>query len=246
MITTTAHSTKRTTNPTPTLRHQPTAIRLSTSTTPPLHTSYNTSPLPINPNPPSSTTAKSKTTPSDTQSKYLPLTFHFIPNRPNYISKLKLSMNLAKPCNDIQRNAELSIIKIVEEHLTKQNKRKNSKKSKKVRIFKPRFQPTEHPPTSSIHIVPKTDTTTTTQNMRLGFKTYMSTTPTRYIQPKHCHAIHPSNLQSRSHAVCSTNLPKPLFHLHQVPTSSTKHYCRALPTKHPPYIETHIQTCTIR
>ena len=61
MITTTEHSTKRTTNPTPTLRHQPTAIRLSTSTTPPLHTSYNTSPLPINPNPPSSTTAKSET-----------------------------------------------------------------------------------------------------------------------------------------------------------------------------------------
>ena len=117
-----------------TLRNQPTTTTLFTSTTPPLHTSYNTSPLPINPNAPSTTTEKSKTTPSDTQSEYLPFAFHFIPNRPNYISKLKLPMNLSQLYTDIQRNAEFSIIRIVEEHLTKQNKHRNSKKIK-IKMF---------------------------------------------------------------------------------------------------------------
>ena len=41
-------------------------------------------------------------------------------------------MNLAKFCNDIQHNADLSIIKIVEEHLTEQNKCKNSNNNKKI------------------------------------------------------------------------------------------------------------------
>ena len=61
-------------------------------------------------------------------------------------------MNLAKLYTDIQCNTKLSIIKFVEEHLTKQNKRKNSKKNKnkKVHNFKQRFQLTEHPPTSPI------------------------------------------------------------------------------------------------
>ena len=45
MITSTAHSTMSTTNSTSTIRHQPATTILSTSTTPPLHTSYNTSPL---------------------------------------------------------------------------------------------------------------------------------------------------------------------------------------------------------
>ena len=53
MITTTAHSTISTTNSILTLRYQPTTTTLSTPTTPPLHTSYNTSSSPINPNPPS-------------------------------------------------------------------------------------------------------------------------------------------------------------------------------------------------
>ena len=105
MITTTIHS----------------AMTLSTSTLPQRHqythpTIHNTSPSPINPHPPSTTTAKSKTTPSNTQSEHLPFTFHFIPNCPNYISKLKLPMYLAKLCTDIQHNVESSIIKIVEEH----------------------------------------------------------------------------------------------------------------------------------
>ena len=129
--------------------------------------------------------AKSKTTPSNTQSKHLPFTFYFIPNHPNYISKLKLPMNLVKLCTDIQRHVELPIIKIVEEHLTKQKVRKNSKesKNKKVHNFKPRFQPMEHPLTSPTHADPKTDITTITQNMQQGLKKHMSTTATQYTQP---------------------------------------------------------------
>ena len=42
-------------------------------------------------------------------SEHLPFTFYFIPNRPNYISKLNLSMNLAGLCTEIQRIVELSI-----------------------------------------------------------------------------------------------------------------------------------------
>ena len=89
-------------------------------------------------------------------------------------------MNLAKLCTDIQRNAELSTIKIVEEDFTKQNKHKNRNKNKNKtdRNYKPRLQPTEHPPTSPIPTVPKTDTTTSTQNMQQGFKKHMSTTAT--------------------------------------------------------------------
>lgn len=132
MITTIANSTISTINPTLMLQHQPTTSTLPTSTTPPPpHTSYKRSPAPINPHPPSTTTAKSKSTPSDTQSEHLPFTFHFIPSHPNYISKLKLPMHIAKLCSDIQHKAVLSIIKTIEEHLSKPNKHKKSKKSKK-------------------------------------------------------------------------------------------------------------------
>ena len=183
-LSTAAHFTISTTNPTLTLWYQPTTTTLSIPIAPPLNTSYNTSSSPVNPNLPSTTTAKSKTTPSDTQSKHLPFTFLFIPNHPNYISKLKLPVNLAKLCTEIQRNVHLSIIKIVEEHLTKQNKRKNDEtRKKKVHNFKPRFQPMEHPPTLPTHTDPKTDITTITQNMHEGFKKHMSTTITQYTQP---------------------------------------------------------------
>ena len=178
MVTTTAHSTISITNPTPALRHQPTATTLPTYTTSQPHTSYNTSPSPIHPHPPSTTTAKSKTTSSTTQSKHLLFTFHFIPNHPNYISKLKLPMYIAKLCTEIQHNSELSIIKIVEEHLSKQNKHKKSK-NKKAHNFKPRFQPIEHPPISPIHTVPKTHITTTTQYNPPIHKT----TATQYVHP---------------------------------------------------------------
>ena len=45
-------------------------------------------------------------------------------------------MNLSKLCNDIQHKEEFSLIKIVEEHLTKQNKRKNSNKKKIIMKIK--------------------------------------------------------------------------------------------------------------
>ena len=128
MIITTSHSTISTINPSPTIRHQPTATILFTTITPPLQTSYKISPLLINANPPSTTTAKSKTTPSDTQSDHLPFTFHFISNHPSYIPKLKLSKILAKICIDINRDVEQFIIRIEEERLAKQNKLKNSEK----------------------------------------------------------------------------------------------------------------------
>ena len=99
----TTSSTIDTTIPTHTLRHQPTAATLPTSTTPlSPNTSYNASPSTIHTHPPSTSTAKSKSTPSDIQSEHLPFTFHFIPNHPNYITKLKLPMHIAKLCSDIQ------------------------------------------------------------------------------------------------------------------------------------------------
>ena len=77
-------------------------------------------------------------------------------------------MNLARFYTEIQRNAELSMIKIVEDYLTKQNKHKNRNKNKisnkKVLNYKPRFTTREHKPTSQILTLPPTDTTTNTQN----------------------------------------------------------------------------------
>ena len=103
MIVTTTYSTINTTIPAHTLRHQSTAATLPTSTTPlSPNTSYNASPSIIHTHPPSTSTAKSKSTPSDIQSEHLPFTFHFIPNHPNYITKLKLPMHIAKLCSDIQ------------------------------------------------------------------------------------------------------------------------------------------------
>ena len=45
--------------------------------------------------------------------------------------------------------------------------------------------------------------------------------------------MHPSNPQNHRHSIYPTNLPKPLFHPYQIPTSST------IPTKHLSYIATH-------
>ena len=87
----TTSSTINITIPTHTLRHQPTAATLPTSTRPlSPNTSYNVPPSPIHTHPTSTSTAKPKSTPSDIQSERLPFTFHFIPSHPNYISKLKL------------------------------------------------------------------------------------------------------------------------------------------------------------
>ena len=131
MTTITAHSNISTTNPTLTPQNQPTTTTLPTSTIPPPpYTSYNTSPSPIHPHPPSTTTAKSKSTPSNTQSEQLLFTFHFISTHPNYISKLKLPIDIAELCSHIQHNAELPITKIKGEHPSKQNKHRKSKKNK--------------------------------------------------------------------------------------------------------------------
>lgn len=101
-----------------TLQRQPTGTILPTSITPALGTSYYTSPLPIIPNRPSTITFKSKNTPSNPQSEHLPFTLNFTAICPNYISKLNLLIYLAKICTDIQRNAELCIVKFAEKRLT--------------------------------------------------------------------------------------------------------------------------------
>ena len=118
-------------------------------------------------------------------SEHLPFTFCFIPNCPNYISKLNLPMNLARLRTEIQRNAELSIIKIVWDYLMKHNKHKNGNKNKtrnkKVLNYKPRFTSREQTPTSSIFTSPPTDTTTATQNPHPRFKQHTSTTTTHTL-----------------------------------------------------------------
>ena len=191
----TTSSTIDTTIPTHTLRHQPTAATLPTSTTPlSPNTSYNAPSSPIHTHPPSTSTAKPKSTPSDIQSEHLPFTFHFIPSHPNYTSKLKLPMHIAKLCSDIQHNPESSIIQIIEKHLSKQKHKKlkkNKNNNKKTHNFKPRFQPIEHPPTSPPYTATKTDTITTTKHNTPILKTtatqcthpILKTTGTQYIQP---------------------------------------------------------------
>ena len=161
---------------------------------------------------------KSKPTPSDIQSEHMSFTFHYIPSHPNYISKLKLPMHIAKLCSNIQHKAESSIIQIIEKHLSKQNKHKKSKKSKnnnkKPHNFKPRFQPIKHPPTSQPYTATKTDTTTTTQYNPPILKTTatkcihptLKTAGTQYILPTsqnhsstHTKSQHPSPYQPNTH-----------------------------------------------
>ena len=97
-------------------------------------------------------------------------------------------MNLAKLCTYIQRIAELSIIKIVEEHLTKPNKCKsrNKNKNKKVLNHKPRFQPTEHSPTSPIHFFPE------------NWYPHNHTKHAKRIQKAHVHHDHKKTLNQPS------------------------------------------------
>ena len=131
MIVTTTYFAINSTIQTHTHRHQPTAATLPTSTTPlSPNTSYNASPSSIHTHPPSTSTAKSKSTPSDIQSEYLPFTFHFIRRHPNYISKLKLLLHIAKLCSNIQHNTESSIMQIIEKHLSKQKHKKKTKAAK--------------------------------------------------------------------------------------------------------------------
>ena len=124
----------------------------------------------------------------------LPFTFYFISNCPNYISKLNLPINLAKLCTEIQRNAESSIIKLVENYLSKQHKHKKRNKNKNNTSnttdinYKPRLTPKEHKPaspipTSPIHTSPPTYTTTATQTTPPGFDQHSPNTTTQYTQP---------------------------------------------------------------
>ena len=80
-------------------------------TTLPSKTSNQPSTTALKPNTKYSTTTPTKqTTPP---SKHLSFTFYLIPNRPNDISNLNFPKNLAKFYSEIQRNAKLSITKIV-------------------------------------------------------------------------------------------------------------------------------------
>ena len=115
-------------------------------------------------------------------------------------------------------------------------------------VYNPRFQPTEHPLTSPIHIVSKTGTTTTIQNMQQGFKKHMSTMTTQYDQP-----ILKTTAKQQTQPTFKTTVTQytqPTFKNHTSTCTKAqllppKHYCLALPTKHTPYIETHVNTCTI-
>ena len=179
-----------------TLRQNTTVTTPSTSTSPPLP---KTSPSPTVPHQPSTATRKPITTSSNqtmSPSKHLLFTFYFIHNHPKFISKLNRPKNLAKLCTEIQRNAELSIIKLVENYLSKQHKQKKRNKNKsKNNIsnttsinYKPRFTSKEHKPTSPIltspfHISPPTYTTTAIQTTPPGFDQHTPTTTTQYTQP---------------------------------------------------------------
>ena len=112
----------------------PLATMATTTTASTINTTPSTStPTTIHSNMQQNTTAAymqftatlSTTTPSDRSSSTL--------SRPNYITDLNLPMKLAKLYRDIQLNAELSIMKVVEDHLKTQAK---IKKTNKIRTRK--------------------------------------------------------------------------------------------------------------
>ena len=155
-ITTTTTNKPPTTHILKTLRQHTPVTTPSTSTSLPLP---KTSRPPTIPHQPSTTTSKPITTSSNqtiSPSEHLPFTFYFIPNHPSYISKLNLPTNLAKLWTDIQRNTESSIIKSVENYLSKQHKHKKRNRNKNNITnttginYEPRFTPKEHKPTSPI------------------------------------------------------------------------------------------------
>ena len=175
--------------------HQHTTVTTpSTSVSPPLP---KTSLPPTIPHQPSTSTRKPITTSSNhtiSPSEHLPFTFYFIPNRPNYISKLNLPTNLAKLCTDIQRNAKLPTTKLVENYLSKQHKQKKRNKNKnntsstaginyKLRFTPKEYKPTSTIPTSPIHTSPPTYTITATQTTPPGFDQHIPITTTQYTQP---------------------------------------------------------------
>ena len=160
MIVTTTYFAINTTIQTHTHRHQPTAATLPTFTTPlSPNTSYNASPTSIHTHPPSTSTAKSKSTPSDIQSEHLPFTFQVTQTIYQNVNYLCISPNNALTFNTMQNHPNHR------KHLSQENRLKKSKNNKNnnknLHNFKPRFQPIEHPPTSSRYTATKTDTTTT-------------------------------------------------------------------------------------
>ena len=119
MIVTTTYSTINSTIPTHTLRHQPTAATLATSTTSlSPNTSYNASPSPIHTHPRSTYTAKCKST-----------------------STSQIHIHIAKLCSIIQHKPESSIIQIIEKHFSKQNKHKKAATTKNFIISNQGFNP---------------------------------------------------------------------------------------------------------
>ena len=197
--------------PTHQTQHQHTSVTApSALTSPPLPKA---SPPPTIPHQSSTTTPKpTSSNQTISTSKHLRFNFYFIPNHPNYISKLNLPTNLAKLCTDIQRNAELSIINLVENYLTKRHKQKKKNKNKNnntgstTRIkYKPRFTPKEHKlisptTTSPIHTSPPTYTTTATQTTPPGFDQHTPITTTHYTQP------------TRKNHISTCNKPQSLPH----------------------------------
>ena len=190
MIVTTTYFAINSTIQTHTHRHQPTAATLPTSTTPlSPNTSYNASPSSIHTHPPSTSTAKSKSTPSDIQSEHLPFTFQVTQTIYQNLNYLCISPNNAPTFNTMQNHPNHR------KHLSQENKLKKSKNNKNnnknPHNFKPRFQPIEHPPTSSRYTATKTDTTTTIQYNPQILKPRatqctnptLKTTGTRYILP---------------------------------------------------------------
>ena len=139
---------------------------------------------------PSKTISKPTTTLSDCSSlpsKHIPFNFHLIPRCPSYITDLNLPTKLAKICRDIHLNAELFIIKVVEDHLKTQAKIKktNKNKNKKAVTYKLKFTSKENKLTPPSPISYPTDNTTVIQNTPPISEQLTFTTTTHYNQPFH-------------------------------------------------------------
>ena len=114
-------------------------------------------------------------------SQTLTIYFQLHPQLPQLYLQTKFAHESRKLFTDIQRNAKLSIIKIVGQYSKKQNKHEN--KNKNFLYYKPRFKPTEHPTTSPIYTFLPINTTKTTQNMKQELKKHIPATATHYTQP---------------------------------------------------------------
>ena len=228
MIITTAHSTITTTILTLAFRHQPNATTLSTSTTTPtpqhhLHQfTHIHHPLPQQiPN-------------YILQYTIWPLAIHLPlhPWSPQLHVKTKATHAYCQTLQWHSKQGGVIHHQNTEVHLSKQKKQKKKQKQ------------------NSPYLQTKISTHRTPSHFTYPYcfkDWHYHQHAIKPINPQnHSHTVHPSNPQNHRHIIYSANLPKPLFHLYQFPTSSIKHHCHALPTKYPPYIETHIHIYTIR